>query len=51
MEAVRLIETGAHGWTSIGTGTLVAAITIAAGVVYVGRVQEVMRPSRDAYLR
>lgn len=51
MEAVRLIEVGASGWASIGVGGLVAAVTIAAGVVYVGRVQEVMRRSPEAYLR
>lgn len=51
MEAVRMVEAGGSGWASIGIGALVAAATIAVGLLYVSRVQEVMRRSPEAYLR
>lgn len=51
MEAVRLMEAGFSGWSSIGIGALVAGSTVSAGAIYVGRVEEVMRRSAEAYLR
>lgn len=51
MDAVRQTETGANAWPVLGIGALVAAASIAAGVLYVARAQEVMRRSPEAFLR
>lgn len=51
MEAVRAIEAGRSAWGLIAVGAGVAVLSVAAGALYVARVQDVMRRSPEAYLR
>lgn len=51
MDAVRRVETGADEWSALGVGAVVAVGSLVVSMLYVARVQEVMRRSPEAYLR